>query len=90
MVPAFNRLAANVSVLFRAAPFVESLIDFRNDVARARKQLGRKTGSAPVPPQWKRLSLQEVSFRYPGSERWSLEGATITLERGKCYGFVGQ
>jgi ATP-binding cassette, subfamily B, bacterial PglK len=90
VVPAFNRLAANVSVLFRAAPFVESLIDFRNDIDWARKQFGRKTGGAPVPPQWKCLSLQEVSFRYPGSESWSLEGATITLERGKSYGFVGR
>jgi ABC-type multidrug transport system fused ATPase/permease subunit len=90
VVPAFNRLAANVSMLFRAAPFVESLIDFCNDVDYARKQLGRKPGGVPVPPQWKRLSLQEVSFRYPGSERWSLEGAAITLERGKSYGFVGR
>jgi ABC-type multidrug transport system fused ATPase/permease subunit len=89
VMPAFNRLANNVSVLFRAAPFVESLIDFRNEIDQARKQFGRKTDGAPVPPQWKRLSLQEVSFRYPGSQSWSLQGATITLEHGKSYGFVG-
>jgi ABC-type multidrug transport system fused ATPase/permease subunit len=90
VVPAFNRLATNVSVLFRAAPFVESLIDFCDDIDRGRKQFGHKTGGVPVPSQWKRLSLQEVSFRYPGSESWSLEGVTIILERGRSYGFVGR
>jgi len=90
VVPAFNRLAGNISTLFRAAPFVESLIDFCSDIDRAGKQLGRKKGGVPVPPHWQTLSLCEVSFRYPGSERMSLQGASLELKRGKSYGFVGR
>ncbi|NJO53453.1 MAG: ABC transporter ATP-binding protein [Bacteroidales bacterium] len=67
VVPAFNRLAANVSVLFKAAPFVESLVDFINEI----DAVGERTraGNRPVPAGWRTVTLDDVTFQYPGASR---------------------
>ncbi len=36
-----------------------------------------------------RIELRDVRFRYPGSERYILDGLNLTLEAGKCYALVG-
>ena len=88
VVPAFNRLAGQVSILFRAAPFVDSLVRFRDELYRV---TARSEGeSREVPSDWQTLSLNDVTFSYPDSEISSLHAVSLTLERGKFYGFVGR
>lgn len=36
-----------------------------------------------------KIEIQNVSFRYPGTERRVLDGVTMTLEAGKTYALVG-
>ena len=90
VVPAFSRLASNLSILMRAAPIVETIIDFRKGMDRAQQEFGRKASNVPVPSHWTTLALKDVSFRYPGTERLSVDGVSIELARGKSYGFVGR
>jgi ABC-type multidrug transport system fused ATPase/permease subunit len=90
VVPAFNRLAAQVTSMFRAAPMVESLIAFRAEINQANASSLHSASGSDVPADWRRLSLADVSFRYPKAGSWSLQDATIELERGKSYGFVGR
>lgn len=40
-----------------------------------------------VPPA--RIELRDVRFRYPGAERYVLDGLSLTLEAGKRYALVG-
>jgi ABC-type multidrug transport system fused ATPase/permease subunit len=87
VVPAANRLASQVSTLFRSAPFVDSLLRFRNDL---RVQSTELAGTSPVLPSWRTLRLEDASFSYPRSDRQSLQDANLLLERGKLYGFVGR
>ena len=44
------------------------------------------TGQAPPAL----IELQDVRFRYPGTERLVLDGLTLTLEPGKHYALVGE
>lgn len=90
VVPAFSRLTSNLSLLLRSAPFVETIVEFRKEIDRAQLEFGRKPSNVPVPSHWSTLALNDVSFRYPGSERLSLDGVSVQLARGKSYGFVGR
>ena len=90
VVPAFNRLASQVTSVFRAAPMVESLIAFRAEINQATASSQHSNSGQEVPVDWRRVALTEVSVRYPKAKSWSLQGASIELERGKSYGFVGQ
>jgi len=90
VVPAFNRLAVHVATLFRGAPAVESLLGVIAEIDRALAEAGRATRGRPVPADWKRIVLDNVWFRYPEAEKWSVYETTIELERGKSYGFVGR
>ena len=91
VVPAFNRLAVQAAVLFRSAPFVELILNLRADLDNAIGRSRRANGPEhPVPPKWRTLALDNVSFRYPGSKTENLTDVTITLDRGRSYGFVGR
>jgi ATP-binding cassette subfamily B protein len=35
------------------------------------------------------IELRDVHFRYPGTQRYVLNGLSLTLEAGKCYALVG-
>lgn len=90
IVPAFNRLASYVTAVFRAAPVVENLLVFISNLDRALSVSGDAVERKAIPYDWKKITLNDVGFRYPNADRWSLEGASIELVRGKSYGFVGQ
>jgi ATP-binding cassette subfamily C protein len=91
VVPAANSLAAQVSQLYRSAPFVESLVRFRQKLDAITQRSERAEGTfRPLPSSWKTLSLEGVSFRYPGADHASLDDVQMSLERGRFYGFVGR
>lgn len=91
VVPAANRFANQVSSLYRSAPFVASLVEFRDTLDRITRRAERADGHArALPAPWHTLELRDASFRYPETERLSLEGVQLTLERGGFYGFVGR
>jgi ATP-binding cassette subfamily C protein len=89
VVPAANSIAAQVSSLYRAAPFVESLIGFHKALLKMAARSEQAAGKVP-PASWRRLALRDVSFRYPGTPRPSLNQVQLSLERGRFYGFVGR
>jgi ABC-type multidrug transport system fused ATPase/permease subunit len=91
VVPAFSRLASQTAVMFRSAPTVKALLALIDDIEYARKNANKvRGGSRPIPIDWKTLTLDNVSFRYPGLANNSIDRVSIALERGQTYGFVGR
>jgi ATP-binding cassette subfamily C protein len=91
VVPAANSFAVQVTQLYRAAPFVESLLGFRKTIDKITQRNERLEGQfMPLPAAWRTLSLDDVSFRYPTGDRPSLDRVNLSLERGRFYGFVGR
>jgi len=90
IVPAFNRLATQVTAVFRAAPVVESLLGFMAELDRVLSSSRVSAAKPAVSENWRQLALADVSFRYPKADGWSVQNASVVLERGKTYGFVGQ
>lgn len=39
---------------------------------------------------FEKIEMREVSFRYPGTEKWILKDLNLCFERGKHYSFVGE
>jgi ATP-binding cassette subfamily C protein len=52
---------------------------------------GTRQAGAPAPPfQWAReISVDAVSFTYPGAPRPAVHEATLRIEHGECLGIVG-
>ncbi|MCB0124051.1 MAG: ABC transporter ATP-binding protein, partial [Caldilineaceae bacterium] len=48
-----------------------------------------KAAAAPPTVPAPLIELCDVRFRYPGTERWILDGLNLTLEAGKHYALVG-
>lgn len=53
-------------------------------VARA-----EQVGHDPLPAETRELELRDVAFSYPGSERASLDGVSLTIPIGTTLGIVG-
>jgi ABC-type multidrug transport system fused ATPase/permease subunit len=89
VVPAANNISNQITVIYRTAPFVESLVGFRNSLLKMERRDERASGK-PLPTSWRTLSMSGVSFRYPGTTEASLSEISLSLQRGRFYGFVGR
>ncbi|HET7752455.1 MAG TPA: ABC transporter ATP-binding protein [Anaeromyxobacteraceae bacterium] len=45
---------------------------------------------APRPAKAQTIELRDVSFRYPGKERWALQNVSLTIAPGEKLGLVGE
>lgn len=89
VVPAANSISTHLTFIYSAAPFVESLVEFRDSLLRLEQRDDRFSGKR-LPASWRTLSMKGVSFRYPESNEVSLSGVDLLLHRGRFYGFVGR
>lgn len=74
--------------------------DFITDMADLRAGIGRMMpiywtkmqveGSATIQDSWKKLELKNVAFTYPGSEKVTLNGINISINRGQKVGIAGR
>jgi ATP-binding cassette, subfamily B, bacterial PglK len=90
VLPAFNRLAMQVPSLTRSTPSVRAIVRmFEETEVFIQSERGRPIGGT-VLNNWRKLSLDHVWLKYPGTEKWSLQDATVELDRQGFYGFVGR
>ena len=90
VLPAVNTGATRFNILIASIPFVEALLVTIREVEEAQRKFGRPPQGDPVPIGWHSIRFEAVSFRFPGTERDTIDGLAITLERGKRYGIVGR
>ncbi len=80
----FQQLFTGIGSIFEAGLF---LSDFESFLARRPVTSGC---SGPQPQMFDELRLEDVHFRYPGSERDVLEGVSLTIRRGEVIALVGE
>jgi ATP-binding cassette subfamily B protein len=86
LAPQAAGLAFGVGQLYESALFLEDLEAFRAllpEVLAARP-------TAPAPERFNALRVEDVEFRYPGSERAALSGVSLTIRRGEVVALVGE
>jgi len=89
VLPALNRLAIQLPNMTRAAPYVHSIFRLFDELKRTTSER-QAAGGARVPSDWRTLVFDHASFLYPGTKRFSLRNADLTIDRPGFYGFVGQ
>ena len=77
---------ASAGSLYEGALFIEdftSFLDMAPAVARARP-------TAPAPPAFRTLTVDEVSFSYPGTDRMALQELSMEIRAGEVVALVGE
>ena len=90
VLPAFNRLAMQLPALARSTPYVHAILRFFDETATFASPKHPANGGEPVANTWRKLSLDCVWVKYSGAEIFSLQDATVELDRNGFYGFVGR
>ena len=77
--------------LFSAARTGSRYMWLRDYAAGRRRALAPASGVQPVPDAIRTgIFIEDVSFRYPGSDKMALEGVNLVLPAGATVAFVGE
>jgi ATP-binding cassette, subfamily B, bacterial PglK len=84
LIPSLNKIMGTVQVFRYAKPVIDLLyLEFTNEV-----EVAPNTYSGKLEFN-KFIKVENISFNYPGSERFSLENISILIEKGKSIGLIG-
>ncbi|WP_018653831.1 ABC transporter ATP-binding protein [Actinomadura flavalba] len=75
--------AAGTDQLFEAAPFID-------DMGRFLEPPGAVAAPRPAPPPFRRLTVENLSFTYPSSDRPALCGIDLEIHAGQVVALVGE
>jgi ATP-binding cassette, subfamily B, bacterial len=85
---AFSGILSTAASMYEDALFMSNLFAFLSVPSPGERSVVEPARALPRGPH--RLSLEHVSFRYPGKEAWALRDVSLTLEPGQKLGLVGE
>lgn len=88
VVPAANRFFGLFSSMWNMLPWVDEVIRMERELAKLNME-GQQPNAPAAPQSWTDLTLDEVTFTYPGKEHAAVSGVSLEIRRGRSYGFVG-
>lgn len=89
IAPSVVRAQTVVSGMQAATPYVTRLLAEISE-AESAAQAVLPSAARPVPDGARRLTLEGVSFRYPGSDQLALDGISLDIPFGTTVAFVGE
>jgi ATP-binding cassette subfamily B protein len=82
-----QRLLLSASQVLEQSLYLRDLFLFFAE----RPRVTARPGAPAVPATFQRgFRFHDVSFRYPGGERWALRKVSLSLEPGECVALVGE
>ena len=82
-----QRLLLGAGQLFEESLYLKDLFDF----FEMKPTIVSRPGAAPVPSKIVHgFELQDVGYKYPGSERWALRHVSFKIAPGERLAFVGE
>ncbi len=85
---AFTGMLTTAAGMYEDALFMSNLFTFLNVAAPGESAIVSPPRTLPKGPH--ALVLENVSFRYPGKEKWALKDVSLTLAPGEKLGLVGE
>lgn len=87
IMPSATRVLSAINSLRFNAPSVNIVAESLWDVAPAAPLVAPADGRGT---RVHHIDLDKVSYRYPGAERWALQGITLSIGHGELIGLVGR
>ena len=88
VVPAANRFFGLFTSMWNVLPWVGEVIRVERELSNL--NAGAQHLDAPAAPEtWQTLTLDNVTFTYPGKDHPAVDGISIEIQQGRSYGFVG-
>lgn len=82
-------VVANLVIIFTkagaSASRINQIFDIKSSLKEGTKEAGNNSTMKEVPL----ISLQNVSFAYPGTEEYSLEDINVDIKKGETIGIIG-
>ena len=92
LIPATNRIIMNFQQVRSGVPVIEMLAQALIEADKAMLQLGMDAESIPNADELqfrKQITLENISFAYPGRDELVLQNINMTINRGDVIGIVG-
>jgi ABC-type multidrug transport system fused ATPase/permease subunit len=86
ILPAANRLAGATTTFYGVMP---AIVSIRSLVAEIRAGARPPEAADATRSAWHALTLERVSFSYPGAPSLALRDVTLAIEPRRAYGIVG-
>jgi ATP-binding cassette subfamily B protein len=80
-------LTGGMGSIYESSQFLGDTLEFFDRVAA---EAERSSGGAPAPAGFERLTVEGVSFQYPGTDRRALDGVDLDIEAGEIVALVGE
>jgi ABC-type multidrug transport system fused ATPase/permease subunit len=90
VIPAAIRFSNAVVALWKVEPHIDGIRTLQAEMLPTHKRHAYRGGAGVADESdWERIVLTDVCFSYPGTERASLSGISLEIEKGKSYGIAG-
>jgi ATP-binding cassette, subfamily B, bacterial len=86
---AFQSILSGIGGIYEHNLYMSNLFAFLDSTAADGKQRESKTNGALLEGE-EGIRLENVSFKYPGSEKWVLRNVDLFIPRGQSIALVGQ
>lgn len=88
VVPAANRFFGLFTSMWNVLPWVGEVIRVERELSNLNARAQHLDAPA-APETWQTLTLDNVTFTYPGKDHPAVDGISIEIQQGRSYGFVG-
>lgn len=89
MLPSFNKITGYISGMMFNKPAIDAVYkDLREIEQFVNKQMFNKTDTLQAVLS-DEIGFNDVSFRYPGSDRWILRNASIAIKKNTSVALIG-
>ena len=80
-------LTSGMGSIYESAQFLGDTLEFFDRVAADAERSG---GGAPAPARFERITVEDVRFQYPGTDRRALDGVDLEIGAGEIVALVGE
>lgn len=89
MLPSFNRITGYLGGIMFSKPSIDAIYQDLKEVEQLLKQRESIEETDESVLLTKSIKMEQVSFKYPESEKWILKQASLEIKRNSSVAFVG-
>lgn len=89
MLPSFNRITATMASMMFEKPSIDAVYEDLKEVEELLRQRKKTQNSEITVMLNDAICLEHISFKYPESEAWILDNASLKIRKNSSIGLIG-